>query len=241
MDAFIHLRKRVFRSSIYPLHITWRIISRCIFFCWWLKTSTSRTKQTPRPAKKDLQKYIKDYWFQVDVKILKDFPYTKKNVHRLCHSLCNLLELKLQLLHARHMREPLNLWPVGDLQNLSRVEMLDTGWVKNTQQSWKFKQCQVIFVDTVSFLTQLSWVEYFFPKKVALKIFLKTFCCCIKGSVSIYVHLGKSAHVDACWVHSSQDLLDEHVVLGGPPTVNRLSLPGGGYFPEKKQISPENE
>lgn len=89
------------------------------------------------------------------------------------------------------------------------------------------------------FLTvKLSWI--FFPKKVALKIFLKTFCCCIKGC-SIYVHLGKSAHVDACWVHSSQDLLDEHVVLGGPPTVNRLSLPGGGCFPQKEQISPENE
>ena len=65
------------------------------------------------------------------------------------------------------------LWPVGDLQNLSRVEMLDTGWVKNTQQSWKFKQCHVISLDTISFLTRLSWVEYFFPKSCVEHLFEK--------------------------------------------------------------------
>ena len=112
---------------------------------------------------------------------------------------------------------------------------------------------------------------YFFEKLGCWIFFLKSWVteyvfeklsCCIKSSATFPFTLEnrplenclvrpyhpatkmRQEHVDACWVHSSQDLLDEHVVLGGPSGAP-LWLPGKihreEYSPENERISPENE
>lgn len=74
----------------------------------------------------------------------------KKIVHRLCHSLCNLLELKLQLLHVRYVREPLKGGDVG-----YRMDEKHSTIMKIQTMPCHFcRYC--LFFDTV----KLSWILF---------------------------------------------------------------------------------